>query len=137
VDFCRYIDTIQNIKQICEDPNTIKTLTSKRYETDGLVIKLDNIPLRDVLGSTHHHPRRAMAYKFPSKQVTAKLIDVEYQVGRSGVITPVAMLDPVQLGGVTISKASLHNFDNIATLDVRIGDQVWLQRSGEVIPYIL
>ncbi len=78
-----------------------------------------------------------MAYKFPTKQIVTRIVSVDFQVGRSGVITPAANLEPVELGGVTISRASLHNMDFIVDKDIRIGDYVWLQRSGEVIPYVV
>ncbi len=107
------------------------------YEVDGLVIKVNEIPLYSVLGFTTHHPRWAIAYKFEAQQATTRLIDVEFQVGRTGVITPVAKLEPVQVGGVTVSSASLHNADFIREKDLRIGDLVLVERAGGVIPYIV
>lgn len=130
-------NSIGQVQELCVDSKVFKHLEKQWYETDGLVIKLDDIPLRSILGTTNHHPRRAMAYKFPSKQIVTKLLSVSFQIGRTGVITPVAELEPVQLGGVLISRASLHNFDQIQTLDIRLWDSVWIQRSGEVIPYVL
>lgn len=131
------VDTIAAVQDLCSDPNILRSLEKEWYETDGLVIKLEEYALRSIVGSTNHHPKRAMAYKFPSKQVVTKLLSVSYQIGRSGVITPVAELEPIQLGGVTIARASLHNFDQVEKLDLRLGDRVWVQRSGEVIPYVL
>ncbi len=107
------------------------------YEVDGLVIKVDDTRLYPVLGFTSHHPRWAIAYKFEAQQATTRLLDVEFQVGRTGVITPVAKLEPVQVGGVTVSSASLHNEDFIREKDLRIGDMVLVERAGGVIPYIV
>ncbi|USN57331.1 MAG: hypothetical protein H6766_02515 [Candidatus Peribacteria bacterium] len=101
------------------------------------MIKIVDQIQRDVLGSTDHHPRRAIAYKYPAQQVTTQITSIDYQVGRTGIITPVANLAPVLLSGVTISRASLHNFDFISQKDIRLHDTVRIQRSGEVIPYIV
>lgn len=106
------------------------------YEIDGLVVKLENLHDRDELGFTSHHPRWAYALKFPALQSTSRIIDIELGVGRTGVIAPVAILEPVFLGGVTVTRASLHNFDEIARKDIRIGDRVVIERAGDVIPYI-
>ncbi len=107
------------------------------YEVDGLVIKVNDVRLYPVLGFTSHHPRWAIAYKFEAQQATTRLLDVEFQVGRTGVITPVAKLEPVHIGGVTVSSASLHNEDFIKEKDLRIGDLVLVERAGGVIPYIV
>ncbi len=107
------------------------------YEIDGMVIKVNNIELQNRLGSTAHHPRWAIAFKFKAKQATTKLIKVEFQVGKTGVITPVAKVEPVQLAGVTISSVSLHNEDFIRNKDIRLGDTVLVERAGDVIPYIV
>jgi DNA ligase (NAD+) len=107
------------------------------YEIDGLVIKVDDFELQDICGFTSHHPRWAIAYKFQAKQATTKLLDIEYQIGRIGSITPVAKVQPVSLAGVTISSISLHNEDFITSKDIRIGDQVLIERAGDVIPYIV
>ncbi|RMH13498.1 MAG: DNA ligase (NAD(+)) LigA, partial [Gammaproteobacteria bacterium] len=107
------------------------------YEIDGMVIKVNDIALQNRLGSTAHHPRWAIAFKFKAKQATTKLIKVEFQVGKTGVITPVAKLEPVQLAGVTISSVSLHNEDFIRNKDIRLGDTVLVERAGDVIPYIV
>jgi DNA ligase (NAD+) len=107
------------------------------YEIDGLVIKVNSFALQKKCGSTAHHPRWAIAFKFAAKQATTKLLKVEFQVGRTGAITPVAKLDPVELGGVTVSSVSMFNEDFILEKDIRIGDRVLVERAGEVIPYIV
>jgi len=107
------------------------------YEIDGMVIKVNNLALQEKCGYTSHHPRWAIAYKFKAKQATSKLINVEYQVGKVGSITPVAKIEPVALAGVTISSISLHNEEFIHSKDIRIGDQVLVERAGDVIPYIV
>jgi DNA ligase (NAD+) len=107
------------------------------YEIDGMVIKVDNVSMQQQVGATAHHPRWAIAYKFKAKQATTKLERIEYQVGRTGAVTPVAKLTPVPLAGVTISSVSLHNEDFIKEKDVRLGDTVIVERAGEVIPYIV
>src|SRR4030095_4440268 len=107
------------------------------YEIDGLVIKVDDWNLPKKCGFTSHHPRWAIAFKFASKQATTTLKKVEFQVGRTGAITPVAKLEPVELGGVTISSISMFNEDFINEKDIRLGDRVLIERAGEVIPYIV
>lgn len=107
------------------------------YEIDGMVIKVNSFDLHDRMGMTTHHPRWAIAYKFKARQATTKLLRVEYQVGRTGNIGPVAKLEPVAIGGVTVSSVSLFNEDNIRDKDLRIGDTVLVERAGDVIPYIV
>ncbi len=107
------------------------------YEIDGLVIKVNDLQLQDVCGATSHHPRWAIAYKFDARQATTILERVEFQVGRTGAITPVAKLQTVNLSGANISNASLHNQDFITEKDIRIGDKVLIERAGDVIPYII
>src|SRR5690606_8248411 len=107
------------------------------YEIDGMVVKVDDYALQLKSGSTAHHPRWAIAFKFKAKQATSKLIGVEYQVGKIGSITPVAKIQPVSLAGVTVGSISLHNEEFIRTKDLRIGDTVLVERAGDVIPYIV
>lgn len=107
------------------------------YETDGVVIKVNNLQHQDELGFTAKSPRWAMAYKFKAEQVTTKLNSITYQVGRTGAITPVANLEPVQLAGTIVKRASLHNADQIEKLDIRIGDEVFVEKGGEIIPKII
>ncbi|HWR33407.1 MAG TPA: NAD-dependent DNA ligase LigA, partial [Chitinophagaceae bacterium] len=107
------------------------------YEIDGMVIKLNDFALQDKIGMTSHHPRWAIAYKFKARQATTKLIDVEFQVGRTGAVTPVAKLEPVAIGGVTVSSISVHNEDYITEKDLRKGDRVLIERAGDVIPQIV
>ncbi len=107
------------------------------FEIDGMVIKVNSLDWQDKLGSTAHHPRWAMAYKFKARQANTKLLNIEFQVGRTGIITPVAKLEPVYVGGVTISSVSLFNEENIAEKNIRIGDTVVVERAGDVIPYIV
>ena len=107
------------------------------YEIDGMVIKVNDFKLQDKMGMTTHHPRWAIAYKFAARQATSKLLRVEYQVGRTGNIGPVAKIEPVHIGGVTVGSISLFNEDNIKDKDIRIGDTVLVERAGDVIPYIV
>jgi DNA ligase (NAD+) len=107
------------------------------YEIDGMVIKVDNIELQDKLGMTTHHPRWAMAFKFKARQATSRLKAVEFQVGRTGSITPVAKIEPVPIGGVTVGSISLFNEEVIKEKDLKIGDMVLVERAGDVIPYIV
>ena len=107
------------------------------YEIDGMVVKVNSLELQDRCGYTSHHPRWAIAYKFKAKQATTKMINIEYQVGKVGSITPVAKLDPVHIAGVMVSSVSLHNEEFITSKDLRIGDTVVVERAGDVIPYIV
>ncbi len=107
------------------------------YEADGFVIKLDDLRLAEELGFVGKDPRGAVAYKFPAREVTTKLLGIEVEVGRTGVLTPRAALEPVEIGGVIVRNATLHNFDYIAEKDIRIGDRVLVKRAGEVIPYVI
>ncbi|MBC7535784.1 MAG: NAD-dependent DNA ligase LigA [Ferruginibacter sp.] len=107
------------------------------YEIDGMVIKVNDIQLQERLGMTSHHPRWAIAFKFKARQATSKLLDVEYQVGRTGAVTPVAKIKPVQVGGVTVSSISIHNEEYIKEKDLKINDTILIERSGDVIPQIV
>lgn len=107
------------------------------YETDGVVVKVNSFQYQDELGFTAKSPRWAIAYKFKSEQVSTRLNSISYQVGRTGAITPVANLEPVQLAGTVVKRASLHNADQIEKLDIRIGDTVFVEKGGEIIPKII
>ncbi|MFT3979359.1 MAG: NAD-dependent DNA ligase LigA [Ferruginibacter sp.] len=122
------------IKYVEEFENIRDTLP---YEIDGMVIKVNDLDLQDRLGMTSHHPRWAIAYKFKARQATSKLLGVDFQVGRTGAITPVAKIQPVQVGGVTVSSISIHNEDYIKEKDLQLGDQILIERSGDVIPQIV
>jgi DNA ligase (NAD+) len=107
------------------------------YEIDGMVIKVDNIALQEKMGMTSHHPRWAIAFKFKARQASTKLIGIEFQLGRTGAVTPVAKLLPVSVGGVTVSSISVHNEEYIKEKDLKIGDTVLIERAGDVIPQIV
>ncbi|MBU2940630.1 NAD-dependent DNA ligase LigA [Lacinutrix sp. C3R15] len=107
------------------------------YETDGVVVKVNDLQQQEELGYTAKAPRWAMAYKFKAEQVSTRLNSISYQVGRTGAITPVANLEPVELAGTTVKRASLHNSDQIEKLDVRVGDEVFVEKGGEIIPKII
>lgn len=107
------------------------------FDIDGMVVKVNNLTEQHALGATAKYPRWAIAYKFPAEQATTTLAHVELQVGRTGVITPVAHFQPVQLAGTTVARATLHNFDEISRKDIRIGDQIVVEKAGEVIPYVV
>jgi DNA ligase (NAD+) len=106
------------------------------FEADGLVIKIDDLDLQTALGVVGKDPRGAIALKFPAREATTRLIDIGVNIGRTGMMAPYAILEPVVVGGVTIERATLHNYDDIARKDIRIGDRVIVKRSGDVIPYI-
>lgn len=122
------IDYVQEFEQIRDN---------LPYEIDGMVVKVNQIELQEKLGMTSHHPRWAIAYKFQARRATTKLLAVEYQVGRTGAVTPVAKLQPVYLGGVTVSSISIHNEEYIKEKDLKIGDTVLIERAGDVIPQIV
>lgn len=107
------------------------------YEADGMVIKIDDLRLAEDLGYVGKDPRGAIAFKFPAREVTTRLLNIEVEVGRTGVLTPRAVLEPVEIGGVIVRNATLHNFDYIAEKDIRIGDRVLVKRAGDVIPYVI
>ena len=131
----------QYCPEIKDTINAYNQLTEKRdqmaYEADGAVIKINDIPLAQSLGIVGKDPRGAIAYKFPAREVTTKLLDIGVNVGRTGVLTPYAILEPVEVGGVIVKQATLHNFDYIRDKDIRIGDRVLLKRAGDVIPYVI
>ncbi len=129
---CKHIDdVIQYINHWVEKRDAYA------YDIDGVVVKVNELSLQDICGSTSHHPRWAVAHKFQAKQASSKLLNVEFQVGKIGSITPVAKIEPVQLAGVTVTSISLHNEDFIKARDIRYGDQVLVERAGDVIPYIV
>ncbi|MBF0292754.1 MAG: NAD-dependent DNA ligase LigA [Nitrospinae bacterium] len=107
------------------------------FEIDGVVIKVDSYRLQEELGATSKFPRWALAYKYPAQQATTKILDIEVQVGRTGALTPVAILEPVEISGSTVSRATLHNEDEIRRKDIRIGDYVFVEKGGEVIPKVV
>lgn len=126
--------TIRDVVQFCNAWSTKRAFLP--YDTDGIVIKVDNIAQQEELGSVAKSPRWAIAYKFPAQQVETTLTAITLQVGRVGTITPVAELEPVFVGGSTVSRATLHNEDFIKELDIRIGDTVFVEKGGDVIPKI-
>ena len=107
------------------------------YEADGIVVKVDSLDHQRRLGATGHHPRWALALKFPARQATTVIRGIDVQIGKTGVLTPVGRLDPVEVGGVVIRNVSLHNEDEIRRKDIRIGDTVLIERAGDVIPYVV
>ena len=129
------------VKGIDKVIETIKEFEKQRdelpYEIDGMVIKVNQLSLQDKLGMTSHHPRWAIAFKFKARQATSKLLAVHFQVGRTGAVTPVAKIQPVQVGGVTVSSISIHNEDYIREKNLQLGDQILIERSGDVIPQIV
>lgn len=130
---------------VCKDLNGVLELyntwkerkTDKPFWIDGLVVKVNEKKYQDALGFTGKSPRWAIALKFPAEQGTSKIKDIYVQVGRTGALTPVALMEPVQLAGTTVTHATLHNFDEIARLDVRVGDTVVVEKAGDVIPKIV
>ncbi|MEO6456533.1 MAG: NAD-dependent DNA ligase LigA [Ginsengibacter sp.] len=131
----KVITGIDDVIEFCNEFE--KEREALPYEIDGMVIKVNNIELQQRMGNTTHHPRWAMAYKFKAKQATSKLIKVEFQVGRTGSITPVAKIEPVLIAGVTVTSVSLFNEDVVKEKDLYIGDTVLVERAGDVIPYIV
>ncbi len=133
-----HIKLCQDIKEtINYSQEWIEKKEDLDYEIDGMVIKVNSLRMREELGSTTRSPRWAIAYKFPAQQTTTKVCDIIVQVGRTGALTPVALLDPVKISGSVVQRATLHNEDEIKRKDVRIGDTVLVQRAGEVIPEVV
>ena len=131
----KLIPHIEGVIQFCKDFELERDHLP--YEIDGLVIKINDFALQEKLGMTSHHPRWAIAYKFKARQATTILENVEFQVGRTGAVTPVAKLQPVAIGGVTVSSISMHNEEYIKEKDLRLGDTVIIERAGDVIPQIV
>jgi DNA ligase (NAD+) len=130
---------IEGIEDLCMRLSN-ETQNRKEYfdfDIDGMVLKLDDMTLWDDLGRTEHHPRYAIAYKFPAKQVRTKVLSIEHSVGRTGTVTPVANLEAVDVGGVVVRRATLHNYDELTKKWVRVGDYVFIMRAWEVIPEIV
>lgn len=126
---------IQDVLKVCEKFEQIRDTLD--YEIDGAVVKVNSVKQQNILGNIAKSPRWAVAYKFKAKQAFTKLLGITWQVGRTGAITPVAELEPVQLAGSTISRATLHNFDEIQRKDIRVGDTVIIEKGGDVIPKII
>ncbi len=130
--FCRNISEVKDF--ISHWDRARKKLP---YETDGVVVKIDDMALRGELGVTAKAPRWAIAYKFPAEQKETKILNIEVQVGRQGTLTPVAIMEPIKLAGSTVSRATLHNEDEIKKKDVRVGDTVIVQKAGDIIPEVV
>jgi DNA ligase (NAD+) len=128
----------KNIDEVIEFCNRMETKRDTLdYEIDGVVVKVNSTALQDEFSTTTKFPRWAIAYKYPARQATTKLLSISVQVGRTGALTPVANLEPVQLAGTTVARATLHNKDEIKRLGIRIGDYVMIEKSGEIIPKVL
>ncbi len=128
-------DSVEQVGEFIEE--WAKRRYDKPYETDGVVVKVDSLAHRRKLGATSRYPRWCIAYKYAAERAETILCDVSFQVGRLGTITPVAHFDPAQLAGTTVSNASLHNFDQIDRLDVRLGDTILVEKAGEIIPQVV
>jgi DNA ligase (NAD+) len=135
LDYCAHFDDLEDVIDYL--PAWDERRRKLDFEIDGLVIKVNDLRVVADLGVVGKDPRGAIAYKFPAEERTTKLLDVVFNVGRTGVLTPNAVLEPVVVSGVTVKQATLHNFDYIAEKDIRIGDTVVVKRSGEVIPYVV
>jgi DNA ligase (NAD+) len=154
-DFANYLDTMSYLKklgfrisddlELCPTPESVERyfqmMAAKRdsldYEIDGVVVKVNSYAQQQILGELSRSPRWAVAWKFPPEQVLTKVLDIQVQVGRTGILTPVAYLEPVRVGGVIVSRATLHNEDELKRKDVRVGDAVIVQRAGDVIPEVV
>ena len=135
VPFMKICSSIDEVMSCCE--HLQEQRNNLPYEIDGVVVKVNNFRLQARLGSISRSPRWAAAYKFPAMQATTRVVNIVPQVGRVGTLTPVAELEPVHVGGVTVQSASLHNMDEIQKKDIRIGDTVIIERAGDVIPYVV
>lgn len=133
--YYKKVETIEQVKEYCDEIEKIRDTLP--YEIDGVVIKVNSLEQLELIGNTSKSPRWAIAYKFKAKQKTTKIRDIKLQVGRTGTITPVAELEPVFLAGSKISRATLHNFDEIKRKDIRVGDTVVIEKGGDVIPKVV
>lgn len=133
--FIKLCPDIQSVIEYCDQWENKRDELD--YETDGMVIKVNSFAQQRALSATTHSPRWAMAYKFPARQATTVLKDVEFSVGRTGVVTPVAILEPVLLSGSTVARASMHNEDELQKKDIHYGDTVFVEKAGEIIPQII
>lgn len=131
----RYCKNIEEVIEFCEEWNEKKEKLD--YEIDGVVIKVNSVRLQKLLGATSKFPRWAIAYKYPPKQAVTKLKEIIVQVGRTGALTPVAVFEPVELSGSIVSRATLHNEEEVQRKDIRIGDYIIVEKAGEVIPYVV
>ena len=129
---CNTIDEVVAYCQELEDGRN-----ELDYEADGVVVKVDDLALQEAFGATAHHPRWAIAFKFAAQQAVSVVREITLNVGRTGALTPTAVLDPVHIAGVTVRRASLHNEDEIRRKDIRVGDTVWVERAGDVIPQVV
>ncbi|MBI4588742.1 MAG: NAD-dependent DNA ligase LigA, partial [Candidatus Rokubacteria bacterium] len=129
---CRDLDAVT---AYCQDLELERDALG--YDADGVVVKVNSLEQQRRLGATAHHPRWAIAYKFAARQGTTRVLDIRINVGKTGALTPAALLEPVELAGVTVSRASLHNEDEIRKKDIRVGDTVLIERAGDVIPYVI
>lgn len=131
----KHCQTIEQVIAYCNEWESGRD--GLNYEIDGVVVKVNQVAIQEELGTTAKSPRWAIAYKFPARQASTQLLDIIYQVGRTGAITPVAVLEPVQLAGTTVSRASLHNSEEMKRLGVMRGDFVFIEKSGEIIPQVI
>lgn len=132
VQYCASVEEVlKELDQWREKRDTLP------YEADGVVIKINDLELASSLGYVGKDPRGALAFKFPAREISTRLLDIGVNVGRTGVLTPYAILEPVEIGGVIVKQATLHNFDFIREKDIRIGDRVMVKRAGDVIPYVI
>ncbi|HDQ72824.1 MAG TPA: NAD-dependent DNA ligase LigA [Chloroflexi bacterium] len=134
-DYNARFESLDEVIAHCE--SWVEKREEAPYEVDGLVIKVDDLPTRQAMGVVGRAPRGGVAFKFPGREATTELLDIGVNVGRTGALTPYAILEPVQLGGVTIQKATLHNFEDLRRKDIRVGDTVIVRRAGDVIPYVV
>ncbi len=134
-EHAQYCGNIEQAIQVCSEWVAKRGLLP--YEADGMVIKINDLRLADSLGVVGKDPRGAVAFKFPAREVTTRLLDIGINGGSTGVLTPTAVLEPVEIGGVVVKQATLHNFDYIFEKDIRIGDRVLIKRAGDVIPYVI